>query len=193
MKQRLSMVFAASLAAAVALGTFPGKMDAQEPDRDFDHNFHGFVPGSIVLSGTVYVGNAGTVTPGQVLPHGCLNTGPVTNPNPATVNVPLLPADQTATATTTPVTVTCGYASDNGEAPNLNDNHNVWNNANTDPSFGVSSPIVLWNLSTQGDLLGTLHVASDQIVTSFSSKSELALNRSADGTSLTFMGYRGGP
>jgi hypothetical protein len=31
------------------------------------------------------------------------------------------------------------------------------------------------------------------IVTSFSSKSELALNRSVDGRSLTFMGYRGGP
>jgi hypothetical protein len=151
------------------------------------------VPGSIALSGTVYVGNANTVTPGEVLPHGCLNTGPVTNPNPATVNVPLLPADQTPTSTTTPVTVTCGYASDNGEAPNLNDNHNVWNNASTDPSFGVSSPIVLWNLSNQGDLLGTLHVPNDQIVTSFSSKSELALNRSADGRSLTFMGYRGGP
>lgn len=204
MKKRFSIVFAATLAAAVALGSFPVKASAQEHgrdqdfghdfqhDRDFDH-FHGFVPGSIVLSGTVYVGNARTVTPGEVLPHGCLNTGPVTNPNAATVNVPLLPADQTSKTTTTAVTVTCGYASDNGEAPNLNDTHNVWNNASTDSSFGVSSPIVLWNLSTHGDLLGTLPVPSHQIVTSFSSKSELALNRSADGRSLTFMGYRGGP
>jgi hypothetical protein len=191
MKKHLSMVFAATLAAAVALALFPPKVSAQEDDGD--HDFHGFVPGSIVLSGTVYVGNADTVTPGEVLPHGCLNTGPVTNPNPATVNVPLLPADQTPTSTTTPVTVTCGYASDNGEAPNLNDNHNVWNNASTDGSFGVSSPVVLWNLSTHGDLLGKLHVPSDEIVTSFSSKSELALNRSADRRSLTFMGYRGGP
>ena len=97
MKKRLSMVFAATLAAAVALGSFPVKMNAQEydSDRDFDHDFHGFVPGSIVLSGTAYVGNADTVTAGEVLPHGCLNTGSVTNPNPATVNVPLLPADQT--------------------------------------------------------------------------------------------------
>ncbi|HXR37208.1 MAG TPA: hypothetical protein VN754_14720 [Candidatus Binataceae bacterium] len=197
MKKRFSMVFAATFAAALALGSFPVKVDAQDwdhyRDRDFDHDFHGFVPGSIVLSGTVYVGNAKTVIPGEVLPHGCLNTGPVTNPNPATVNVPLLAADQTAKATTTAVTVTCGYASDNGEAPNLKDNHNVWNNANTDSSFGVSSPIVLWNLSTHGDLLGTLNVPSHEIVTSFSSKSELALNRSADGRSLTFMGYRGGP
>jgi len=191
MKKRLSLVLAAALAAAIALGPFPVKLNAQEDDRE--RNFQGFVPGSIVLSGTVYVGNANTVTPGEVLPHGCLNTGPVTNPNPATLNVPLLPADQTASSTTTAVTVTCGYASDNGEAPNLNDNHNVWNNANTDPDFGVSSPIVLWDLSTHGDVLGVLPVPSNQIVTSFSSKSELALNRSADRRSLTFMGYRGGP
>ena len=186
--KRLSIVFTAVF-VAVALGSLPVKVNAQEDGQDF----HGFVPGSIVLSGTVYVGNADTVTPGEVLPHGCLNTGPVTNPNPATVNVPLLPADQSPGTTTTAVTVTCGYASDNGEAPNLNDNHNVWNNASTDGSFGVSSPIVLWNLSTHGDLLGTLHVPNHEIVTSFSSKSELALNRSADRRSLTFMGYRGGP
>ena len=189
MKKRLAMVFAATLAAAVVLAAFPVKVKAQERDRDHDHGFQGFVPGSIVLSGTVYVGNAGTVTPGEILPHGCLNTGPVTSPNPATVNVPLLPPSTGTTA----VTVSCGYASDNGEAPNLNDNHNVWNNASSDPNFGVSSPIVLWNLSPFGFLLGELQVPSNQIVTSFSSKSELALNRSADGRSLTFMGYRGGP
>src|SRR5215472_4252250 len=188
MKTRLSMAFAATL-AAVALGSFPVNVNAQD-NQDSNQDFQGFVPGSIVLSGTVYIGSANTVTPDEVLPHGCLNTGSVTSPNPATVNVPVLPADQPPT--TTAVTVTCGYASDNGEAPNLNDNHNVWNNASTDPSFGVSSPIVLWNFSTHGTLLGTLNVPSDQIVTSFSSKSELALNRSADGRSLTFMGYRGG-
>src|SRR5580704_14000242 len=105
MKKRLSMAFAAALAAALALGSFPVKVNAQENN----HDFHGFVPGSIVLSGTVYTGNADTVTPGEVLPHGCLNTGPVTGPNPATVNVPLLPADQTPSTKTTAVTVTCGY------------------------------------------------------------------------------------
>ncbi len=200
MKNRVPMVFAAALAS----GLFAVAVSAQEygPNQSFGQNysqshghsqFHGFVPGSIVVSGTVYVGNAGTVVPNEVLPPGCLNTGSVTSPNAATVNVPLLPADQTSTTTTTAVTVSCGYASDNGEEPNLHDNHNVWNNANTDPSFGVSSPIVLWDLSTNGALLGALPVPSDEIVTSFSSKSELALNRSADGRSLTFMGYRGGP
>jgi hypothetical protein len=164
-----------------------------DANRAPDPPFYGFVPGSIVVSGTVYTGNASTVIPGEALPFGCLNTGPVTSPTPATVNVPLLPADQTAKATTTAVTVSCGYASDNGEYPNIFDTHNVWNNANTDGNFGVSSPIVLWDLSPFGFELGALQVPSDEIVTSFSSKSELALNRSADGRSLTFMGYRGGP
>ncbi len=196
MKTRAPMIFASALAGAVALGSFAITVKAQDYNHYFDHDrsqFHGFVPGSIVLSGTVYLGNANTVTPGEVLPFGCLNTGPVTNPNAATVNVPLLLADQTPTVTTTAVTVTCGYASDNGEAPNLHDNHNVWNNAATDGSFGVSSPIVLWDLSPNGNLLGALPVPSNEMVTSFSSKSELALNRSVDGKSLTFMGYRGGP
>ncbi len=198
MKNRNSMIFAPVLATAVALGSFAVTVEAQDfgHGHNFSHNpsqFHGFVPGSIVLSGTVYVGNANTVTPGEVLPFGCLNTGPVTSPNAVTVNVPLLPADQTSTSTTTAVTVNCGYASDNGEYPNLHDNHNVWDNDNTDGNFGVSSPIVLWDLSSNGALLGALPVPSNEMVTSFSSKSELALNRSVDGRSLTFMGYRGGP
>jgi len=194
MKKRVPKVFVAALAATLSLTPFALQAKAQDHDRgpDWDHghdHFHGFVPGSIVLSGTVYTGNANTVVPGESLPFGCLNTGPVTSPNPATVNVPLLPPSTNTTA----VTVTCGYASDNGEAPNLHDNHNVWNNANTDGNFGVSSPIVLWDLTRNGHELGALHVPSDEIVTSFSSKSELALNRSVDGRSLTFMGYRGGP
>lgn len=201
MKVRVPVVFAATLAASVVSGLLAVTASAQKygPNQYFGQNhsqfrgFDGFVPGSIVVSGSVYTGNAGTVIPGEVLPHGCLNTGSVTNPTPATVNVPLLPADQTKSTTTTAVTVSCGYASDNGEAPNLHDNHNVWNNAATDPSFGVSSPIVLWDLSPNGALLGALPVPSNEMVTSFSSKSELALNRSADGKSLTFMGYVGGP
>ena len=187
MKKTLHILSAATLAAAFALGPLAVKLKAQDPDREIDSDFHGFVPGSIVLSGTVYVGKADTITPGEVLPPGCLNTGPITTPNPATVNVPTL------TGGTLAVQVSCGYSSDNGEAPNLKDSHNVWNNASTDPNFGVSSPVVLWNLSDNGNLLGTLLVPSREIVTSFSSKSELALNRSADGHSLTFMGYRGGP
>ena len=118
---------------------------------------------------------------GESLPLGC--EGGLTG---LTVNVPLIAGG------TTPVAVPCGTAADNGEYPNLFDTHNVWNNASSDPSFGVTSPIFLDDITPDGQVVGTLPIPDDQIVTSFSSKSELALNRSVDGRSLTFMGYRGG-
>lgn len=142
-----------------------------------------FVPDSLVLSRTVYTGNASTVTIGETLPIGCVG-----GPNGSSVvKVPLIAGG------TTNVTVPCGVASDNGEFPNLSDSHNVWNNASSDGSFGISSQIFLDNLTTRGDLMGTLPIPTDLIVTSFSSKSELALNLSIDGKSLTFVGYVGGP
>jgi hypothetical protein len=142
-----------------------------------------FAPDTLVVTRSVYTGTADTITPGHTLPLGCAGGANGTT----TVNVPLIAGG------TTPVTVTCGVASDNGEFPNLNDSHNVWNNAATDGSFGITSPIFLDNLTTRGTLLGTLAVPTNLIVTSFSSKSELAINLSVDGNSLTFMGYQGGP
>jgi hypothetical protein len=75
----------------------------------------------------------------------------------------------------------------------------VWNNVLLDPSFGITSKILLDELTPTGGLAGTLEVPNstqngvpptkDQLVTSFSSKSELALNLSTDGSSLTFLGY----
>src|SRR5215469_9451374 len=141
-----------------------------------------FVPKSLVLTRSVYEGTNDTVTIGEALPLGCAG-----GPNGSyVVDVPLLAGN------TTPVTVPCGIASDNGEFPNLNDAHNVCNNSNSDGSFGITSPIFLDDLTTQGGLLSTLAVPTSLIVTSFSSKSELALNLSADGKSLTFVGYQGG-
>ena len=43
------------------------------------------------------------------------------------------------------VAVKCANAVDNGEYPNLLDNHNVFNNDGPDGSFGVASPIFLDN------------------------------------------------
>jgi hypothetical protein len=169
-------VTAGSSARLNAQQKHPPKNDSKDHDRGFQ-----FVPGTLVVSRSVYAGNASTVTIGEALPLGC--QGGLTG---LTVNVPV------ATGGITPVTVPCGVASDNGEYPNLLDSHNVWNNANSDGSFGVSSPIFLDDITTDGWPLGTLPVPTDQIVTSFSSKSELALNRSVDGRSLTFMGYVGG-
>src|SRR6267154_5774865 len=91
------------------------------------------------------------------------------------------------------VAVTCGAAIDHREYPNVEDSRNVWNNDGPDASFGVTSPIFLDNIDSKGKLIGTLAVPSDQLVTSFSSKSELAVNLASDGKSITFVGYHGGP
>ena len=121
-----------------------------------DHEGFHFAPDSLVLTRSVYEGTADTVTIGEVLPPGC-----PAGPNGSyVVNVPT-----TTPGVTTSVTVTCGIASDNGEFPNDNDSHNVWNNANSDGSFGISSPIFLDNLSLDGDRLGTLRIPTDKIVT----------------------------
>lgn len=179
------------LTLAVTAGS-PARLNAQQNHpQDHDRGFQGFqgfqdrgfqfVPGTLVVSRSFYEGNASTITIGETLPLGC--QGGLTG---LTVNVPLIAGG------TTPVTVPCGVASDNGEYPNLFDTHNVWNNANSDGSFGVSSPIFLDDITTDGWELGSLPIPSDKIVTSFSSKSELALNRSVDGRSITFMGYVGG-
>lgn len=178
MKKRLPWIGFA-LIAVLAAGKF-GTARAQ------DHHFRHFefVPDTLVLSRSVYEGNASTVTIGETLPLGCVG-GPNGSSN---VNVPT-----TTAGVSISVNVPCGVASDNGEAPNMADNHNVWNNSGSDSSFGISSPIFLDDVTTDGWTLGTLPIPSDRIVTSFSSKSELALNRSIDGKTLTFMGYHGGP
>lgn len=179
-KRRILAFFVVSAALALTTVTFIGKLSA---DNDRPSSHFKFVPNSLVLSRSVYVGTASTVTIGETLPRGCAG-----GPNGSTtVAVPT-----TTTGVTTAVTVPCGIASDNGEFPNLSDSHNVWNNALSDGSFGVTSPIFLDNLAADGSLIDTLPIPSDQIVTSFTSKSELALNRSVDGKSITFMAYQGG-
>ncbi len=65
----------------------------------------------------------------------------------------------------------------------------VFNNALVDASFGVTSRISLEELTPWGQRVGTIRVPSRDLVTSFSSKSELALNQSTDGQDVTFMGY----
>jgi hypothetical protein len=75
----------------------------------------------------------------------------------------------------------------------------VWNNDTVDGSFGITSEIFLDQITPAGSLINSLEVPNslqngvpptkDQMVTSFSSKSELALNLSSDHSYLTFMGY----
>jgi hypothetical protein len=80
--------------------------------------------------------------------------------------------------------------------PAVSDNNyvTVWNNDTVDASFGVTSPIFLTAVDPHsGRVLNRLNVPTDQVVTSFSSKSELALHLSQDehGNHLVFVGYAG--
>lgn len=172
-----NLIATAAFLAAVGAVQVTRLAADDDKERGREHSFE-FKEDSLVLSRSVYVGTAATVTPGQTLPPGCVA---------GTVNVPLLAGG------TAKVKVSCAAAVDNGEYPNLNDSHNVWNNDGPDGSFGVTSPIFLDNITTGGKLLDTLAIPTDQLVTSFSSKSELAVNRSTDGKSITFVGYHGGP
>src|SRR5262249_51464476 len=80
----------------------------------------------------------------------------------------------------------CATASSDGTYPQ------VFNNALVAPSFGVTAPISLDEMTTAGNVVGSITVPAgdngtgnggflDHLVGSFSSKSELALNLSPDG------------
>ena len=165
---RRKLFSAALVIAAVCL---PASHAFAGDDKGDDHS-RIFQPNTLILSRSVYAGTAGTVQVGQTLPPGCVA---------GTVTIPLLSGG------TTTVKVKCAVAIADGTYPT------VFNNDGADGSFGVTSPIFLDNIKTDGNVIGTLVIPSDRIVTSFSSKSELALNRSVDGKSITFVGYHGGP
>ena len=122
-----------------------------------------FKPGNLLVSRAVYDNNPANVVAGKtLLPPNCV-------------------APNCVTATT------------DGTYPN------VWNNDAIDGSFGITSKIVLDQLKRSGELVNSLEVPNssdrrlsptkDQMVTSFSSKSEIGLNLSTDGRVVTFMGY----
>lgn len=156
-----------TITALLVLGTFGAAAHAQDGDRDHDDNnphtpFHA---GNLVVSRSVYEGKSATVQPGTILPPNCAQT-----------------------------TGGCGAATGataDGTYPF------VFNNVIPDPSFGVTSTIFLDQITPSGERVSSLEVpntthsgsSEDQLVTSFSSKSELALNLSDDGKSLSFMGY----
>jgi hypothetical protein len=123
-----------------------------------------FQPGNLVVSRVIYDNNANNVMVGMTLPPNCVTS-----------------------------TMMCVAATTNGAYPY------VWNNALVDASFGITSKIVLDQMSPSGLVINSLEVpnssqngvppSKDQMVGSFSSKSEVALNLSTDGQYLTFMGY----
>ena len=124
-------------------------------------SFNGFSAGNIVVSRSVWAGSASTLAVGQPLPPVC------------------------------PSTAKCGTgkATDNGAYPSLSSTNNVFNNNLIDGSFGVTSPLFLDQYTPTGTLVNSLPIPTNLVTTSFSSKSEVALNLSTDGTAITFMGY----
>jgi hypothetical protein len=130
--------------------------------QDDAHSHIRFFRGNLVVSRSVYENDANNIKVGTMLPPNC-------------------------------AVAPCVAAINNGTYPF------VFNNVTVDASFGITSKIFLDQITPFGFLIDSLevpnsslhnvHTGSDQLVTSFSSKSEMALNLSTDGKLLTFMGY----
>src|ERR1700733_14875194 len=127
----------------------------------FAQTFNGFTAGNIVVSRSVYSGSAATLAVGQPLPPVCPST---------------------AACGTAPATASGAYVTSTSA-------NNVWNNDLVDGSFGVTSPLVLDQITPTGTLVSTLPIPTTMDNTSCSSKSEVALSLSTDGTAITFMAY----
>jgi hypothetical protein len=122
-----------------------------------------FSPGNLVVSRTLYDNKSNNIQVGQPLPPNCA------------------------------VPASCVSATNDGTYPF------VFNNTVVDSSFGVTAKIFLDQITTTGSSVNSLEVPNssqngvpptkDQLVTSFNSKSEIALNLSTDHSYLTFMGY----
>jgi hypothetical protein len=87
-----------------------------------------------------------------------------------------------------------GTATKTSKAVANNDYVHVWNNASVDASFGVTSPITLTDADPfTGQVCHSLTVPTDQVVTSFPSKSEVGLRLFVDddGPHVVFMAYAG--
>src|ERR1700730_7196853 len=96
------------------------------------------------------------------------------------IAAPIAPGDLLLTRTVyqgTVSTVSIGQALPGGGTAVVDGSYPfVWSNEGPDPSFGVSSPIFVDEVTIKGEQVRTIVVDRMQVVTSFSSKSELALN-----------------
>ena len=152
------------VAAVLALTALAASASAYAGNFSQGHDFH-FWPGNLVVSRSVYDNKPSNVQVGMILPVNCANT-----------------------------TGGCGAAtgaSYDGTYPY------VWNDVLYDGSFGITARIYLDQITPDGGLVNSLEVPNSQLpaatagelVTSFSSKSELSLHLSLDRKYLTFMGY----
>ncbi|QXX74464.1 hypothetical protein [Methylovirgula sp. HY1] len=159
--------FQSCLAVAVLFSAFAGNRSALADGarhHGYDADDMGyFSPGNLLVSRVVYDNSPQNVQAGvTLLPPGCSGSA-------------------------------CVTATASGAYPY------VWNNALADGSFGITAKIFLDQLRLTGDFINSLEVPNsaqrggprmrNQMVGSFSSKSEEALNLSTDGRYVTFMGY----
>ena len=130
-------------------------------DDGFGHDHGDLRPGNLLVSASVFKDAPNIVAGTTVLPPNCV--------------------------------IGCVTANAGGSYPE------VWNNDLVDESFGITSKIFLRQITPSGFPVSTIEVPNsaehhfrggdDEMVTSFSSKSELALNLSTGGHNVTFMGY----
>jgi hypothetical protein len=153
----------ATAVLGIALATLSAGAQQRSEHQEASH----FWPGNLVVSRSVYDNNPANVKVGTILPPNCAATTGGCGASTGATNNGLYPA--------------------------------VFNNVIYDPSFGITSRIFLDQMTPEGRLLNSLEVpnsldrgiktTSDQLVTSFSSKSEIGLHLSTDHRYLTFMGY----
>ncbi|MDD4913928.1 MAG: hypothetical protein PHW13_02665 [Methylococcales bacterium] len=131
----------------------------------------------------------------STLPTGIIDSGPITfNANDLVVTSSFY--EGTDAAIVSGSTVLAGKTAGTTSTAVADSSYlNVWNNTTPDASFGITSPIIVSDVSTSGATQATYNLtamAASQgvnLVTSFSSKSELAVNLSTDGSALTVNGY----
>lgn len=159
--------------AVVALGVVPAAgAHSFSAFGGWGHQQPRLQPNSLVISGTVFPRDGVDITVGQNLPYADTLAGGSTKT-----------VEKNGTSVSAWAPATFAQAVVDGQYPQ------VFNNASSDGSFGVDTPIDLWNVSLDGRPLGAVQVPTSQMVTSFESKSELAVNLATNGQSLSFSGY----
>lgn len=159
-RNRKRLLAFATLLASVSIAALVGAFGVHAQDGSSY-----FYPGNLVVSRSVYI-----------------------DTNNITAGTTILPPDCSLANCPVPATAVVGSSYPY-----------VFNNDGIDTSFGITSKILLDQIMPDGTLVTSLEVPNssqngvpptkDQMVTSFSSKSEIALNLSTDGNFLTFMGY----
>jgi hypothetical protein len=152
------------------------------------------VPGPVTLTATVSDGDSTAGCPANILVIITCEPSTLLVPGSLVVSSSIYDRTEGAIASLTVGTTLANTATATTSATTGNNYVAVWNNETADPSFGVTSLIRLTDLDPNShQILSTVTVPPNQVVTSFSSKSELGLHvtKDAAGDHLVFVGYAG--